>query len=29
MRLGGVMATGDEKLREACRKSGIPIFEGG
>ncbi len=29
MRLGGVMATGDEKLREACRESGIPIFEGG
>jgi predicted nucleic acid-binding protein len=29
MRLGGVMATGDEKLRTACRKSGVPVFEGG
>ena len=27
MRLGGVMATGDEKLRTACRKSGIPVFD--
>ena len=27
MRLGGVMATGDERLRAACRKSGIPVFE--
>ncbi len=28
MRLGAVMATGDEKLREACRKSGIAVFAG-
>ena len=28
MRLGGVMATGDERLRAACRKSGITVFEG-
>ncbi len=27
MRLGGVMATGDERLRAACRKSGIPVFK--
>jgi len=27
MRLGGAMATGDEKLRAACQRSGIPIFE--
>ena len=27
MRLGGVMATGDERLRAACRESGIPVFE--
>jgi predicted nucleic acid-binding protein len=27
MRLGGAMATGDERLRAACRKSGIPVFE--
>jgi predicted nucleic acid-binding protein len=27
MRLGGVMATSDERLRAACRKSGIPVFK--
>ncbi len=27
MRLGGVMATGDERLQAACRKSGIPVFD--
>lgn len=27
MRLGGVMATGDERLRKACQRSGIPIFD--
>ena len=27
MRLGGEMATGDEKLRAACRKTGIPLFD--
>ena len=27
MRLGGVMATGDKRLRAACRKSGIPLFD--
>jgi len=27
MRLGGVMATADERLREACRKSGTPLFD--
>ena len=27
MRLGGVMATGDERLRAACQKSGTQVFE--
>jgi predicted nucleic acid-binding protein len=28
MRLGAGMATGDEKLRAACRASGVPVFDG-
>jgi len=28
MRLGAVMATGDGRLRDACRGSGVPIFGG-
>ena len=28
MRLGGAMATGDEKLRAACQESGVPVFDG-
>ena len=27
MRLGGVMTTADERLRAACRKSGIQLFD--
>lgn len=27
MRLGGEMATGDERLRTACLKTGIPLFD--
>ena len=27
MRLGAEMATGDEKLRAACRTSGVPVFD--
>jgi predicted nucleic acid-binding protein len=27
MRLGGEMATGDERLCAACRKTGLPLFD--
>jgi predicted nucleic acid-binding protein len=27
MRLGAQLATADERLREACRRSGVPVFK--